>query len=307
MSVVRFFNRAATILACAAAAGQDRGAAQTLFEDHFDDNRMSPDWVSVKPSQWCQDEWLYTRDTGPGRDSCAVVHDGDPAWTDYTLQMKVDPLPTDPDWEHAFVLFRTRETAWREFFVRGCGYNLGLAGPGHSGGPSVALSRYWMEGDQHRSISLFERSGYVKSEPMDLEITVIGDRIQVSLDGLTVIDVVDPQPHLFGGIGIGAIWEAEARFDDVVVTDESPGKDRLAGACSLVNCNNRVVARLRKATPGEQVTFRFNGNPCSDRQVEVRPNGVAKARFSAVAGVLPSGRHTVEVVEYGFRAGVECP
>jgi hypothetical protein len=41
--------------------------------------------------------------------------------------------------------------------------------------------------------------------------------MRVWVDGASTIDVVDPHPLLFGGIGVHNLWESEGRYDDVVV------------------------------------------------------------------------------------------
>jgi hypothetical protein len=83
-------------------------SSYVAFEDHFD-GAMSTEWVSVRPVQWVENGWLHSQDdtVHMGRDSSAFVHDGDSTWRDYTLSMRVDPIPTGPDWEDAKVFFRT--------------------------------------------------------------------------------------------------------------------------------------------------------------------------------------------------------
>jgi hypothetical protein len=135
--------------------------------------------------------------------------------------MRVDPIPTSPDWEDARVFFRTSNINATYYAVSGNYYTLTFRGPSHGLGdgstPAISLNR---SNGSSGSTTLFLEAPapYVGSGPMDLEITLNGARIQVSLDGNEVIDVIDPDPLLFGGIGVGAIWEAEARFDDIVVT-----------------------------------------------------------------------------------------
>jgi hypothetical protein len=196
-------------------------SSYVAFEDHFD-GAMSPEWISVEPVQWVEDGWLHTQDdyAHVGRDSSAFVNDGNGAWRDYTLSMRVDPIPTAPDWEDARVFFRTSNVNANYYGVSGNYYMLNVRGPDHGNGtgpwPSMTLLR--VNGSTPTTLFQEVRVPYIDSDPMDLEITLNGARIQVALDGDGIIDVIDPDPLLFGGIGIGAVWEAEARFDDVVVT-----------------------------------------------------------------------------------------
>src|SRR5437667_395398 len=60
-------------------------------------------------------------------------------------------------------------------------------------------------------------------DPMQLEIALDGGRIQLWINGVSVFDVVDPNPLPFGGIGVHTVWEAAARFDDIVVTSLGGG------------------------------------------------------------------------------------
>jgi hypothetical protein len=198
-------------------------AVGILFEDHFDGGTMSPEWVSVRPLQWVQDGWLHTQSDGSvsGRDSDTLVHDGDTTWTDYTFSLTVDPIPTGASsWERAFVHFRTNDTVLAPNGIWYDGYNLSFGGPADGiGHPFLGLSRSYVDGS---SYSLFSSTTIpTTSDPWEVVITATGPEIRVWLDGDLVIDVVDTtDPVLHGGIGIGAIWEAEARFDDVVVTPE---------------------------------------------------------------------------------------
>jgi hypothetical protein len=196
-------------------------ASYVAFEDHFD-GAMSPQWISVEPVQWVEEGWLHTQDdyAHVGRDSSAFVNDGNSSWQDYTLSMRVDPIPTSPDWEDARVFFRTSNINANYYGVSGNYYTLNLRGPfhGRGDGPTPVISLYRVNGSSLYSLFQEAPAPYVGSDPMDLEITLNGARIQVSLDGNDIIDVIDPDPLLSGGIGIGAVWEAEARFDDIVVT-----------------------------------------------------------------------------------------
>jgi hypothetical protein len=191
------------------------------FEDHFD-GVMSQEWISIEPVQWVENGWLHTQDDSAhvGRDSSAFIHDGDSAWRDYTLSMRVDPIPTAPDWEDARIFFRTSNVHATYYAVNGNYYTLNLRGPDHGldAGPWPSVSLIRVNGSTPTTLFQEVQVPYIGSDPMDLEITLNGARIQVALDGDGIIDVIDPAPLLFGGIGIGAVWEAEARFDDVVVT-----------------------------------------------------------------------------------------
>jgi hypothetical protein len=229
-------------------------SSYVAFEDHFD-GAMSPEWVSVEPVQWVEDGWLHTQDDYAhwGRDSSAFVSDGNTHWRDYTFSLRVDPIPTGSSWEDARVFFRTSNINATYYGNSGDYYLISLRGPYHGPGdgptPSISLGR--TNSTTHTTLFLEAPAPYIGSGPMDLEITLNGARIQVALDGNNVIDFTDPDPLLFGGIGIGAVWEAEARFDDIVVTVVPvPGSFLLLGTGLFFL---RALARKRPRFTGDEL------------------------------------------------------
>lgn len=191
---------------------ENRGTGNILFEDHFTSPTLSPEWKSIKPSQYVEDSWLHSLDTNTGRDSFAVVHDGDMTWTDYTFRVKADGLLSMGGEVDDFnLLFRTHGMKYAPLGIDGHYYRLEVGTGGY------ALWRY--DGFASSNTTLFSKPGpFDTSKPINVTITVTGARIQVWFDGKSVIDVIDPAPLLYGGIGVGAVWESEARFDDVVVS-----------------------------------------------------------------------------------------
>lgn len=195
-------------------------AQAVLFEDSFDGGSMSAAWVSKAPSQWVEDGWLHTKDVdGFPRDSLIVAHDGDPLWQDYRVRLSVDFVAGTP-WEHANVVLRT------DHFKRdssgspsGSGYELEFFG-----------NNGWLPGDQDviqlirtdnaigSSIALFRAHWALPSHPFFVDVSLQGGRISLLVDEQPVFDLVDPAPLRSGGLGLHAIWEAEARFDGVYVT-----------------------------------------------------------------------------------------
>ena len=213
-----------------------------LFADNFNSGVISDEWVSIKPSQWVQDGWLHTLDTNPGRDSFAVVHDGDTSWTDYTYRITADGLLSMGGTVDDFnLLFRTRDVTYAPLGVDGYYYRLEVLNGDY------ALWRY--NGSASSNTVLFSKAGpFDTSNPMVVTVKVEGPRIQVLFNGTTFIDVVDPEPLLYGGIGIGAVWESEARFDDVVVSGEKAGVARPMVQCPG-DVNGDSIADIAVLTP----------------------------------------------------------
>jgi hypothetical protein len=57
------------------------------------------------------------------------------------------------------------------------------------------------------------------------KVVVTGGHIQVFVNNQLVVDFTDPDPILFGGIGLGAVWEVNAWFDDIIVTSNVEEED----------------------------------------------------------------------------------
>ncbi len=207
---------AVTTIAVLASAGSAFGTI--LFEDHFDNGAMSPEWVSKMPSQWVEDGWLHNRDTdGWPRDAMATVHDSDPTWTDYEVSVRIDPL-TDTSWDHANLLLRTDNFVRSSGPYSGRAYEMEFFGPAGFGFQGLKLHR--SDNDAHESILLAEVPLVLPTDPFDVRVSLEGGHIQMWLEGDLMIDLVDPDPLLFGGIGVHNIWESETRYDDFVVTPE---------------------------------------------------------------------------------------
>ncbi|MCP4213408.1 MAG: hypothetical protein GY765_02075, partial [bacterium] len=92
-------------------------------------------------------------------------------------------------------------------------------GPNYPTSASFTISLENVDRDTGNTVTLFsEKWNGVSTDPMDFVVSLVGDRIRLTVDGQEVFDIIDPEPLLFGGAGIHAIWEAEARFDNFKVT-----------------------------------------------------------------------------------------
>lgn len=204
--------------------------ADILFQDDFEQG-MSNEWVSKMPEQWVEDGWLHNKDTdGWPRDAMAVVHDSDVDWTNYTLSLTVDPLENTSPWTYANILLRTDNFLRSSGPSSGRAYQLEIRGGGWD--PTlinrVMLSRLNFSETPSWQL-LAENYPYtVPVGPMDVFVSIEGEHIQVWIDDILVIDVEDPNPFPFGGIGVHNTFESEARYDNIIV--ESINSDPLPNA-----------------------------------------------------------------------------
>jgi hypothetical protein len=183
-------------------------ADTVLFQDNFNTGVMSSEWVSIRGNQWVQNGVLYNQNPvfGAYRDSEALVHDGDMNWTDYTISVKIDPIETFVT--DTTILFRTDGFDRSSGGTYGQGYQFGISTADHP--PYILL---WQT-----SNLLYSSPFSIPTGPMDIVISAIGPNIKVWIDGSLMIDVVDPNPLLYGGIGVHNVWESIGTYDDFVVT-----------------------------------------------------------------------------------------
>jgi Ca2+-binding RTX toxin-like protein len=212
-----------------------------LFQDNFDSGTLSPEWETIWPSQFVEDGWLHNVDTDDWpRDSEALVHDSDTSWRNYRLSLTADFVNGSP-WEQFTVLFRTNNFNRSSAGTSGDAYQLAFYGvTGWTPGGEPKLKSFDLTRIRNGQPTLLVQEDWNSSEtPTDIVVNVDGSHIQVSLNGASVIDLVDPDPLLFGGIGVHNIWESEGRYDNFIVKQVTvedivgtPGNDLLKGTTS---------------------------------------------------------------------------
>jgi hypothetical protein len=67
-------------------------------------------------------------------------------------------------------------------------------------------------------LAFLQTSGVILRGTNVGKIIASGGHIQIFVNNQLVLDFTDPHPIPFGGIGLGAIWEVNAWFDNVIVT-----------------------------------------------------------------------------------------
>jgi Ca2+-binding RTX toxin-like protein len=208
-------------------AGDVLFGEQVLFEDHFDCGELSAEWESKYPVQWVEDGWLHTQDTDKAwpRDSLAVVHDSDPTWTDYAVSLKAD-FVNGSEWENFTLVLRSDGFDRSSAGNGGRGYEVifnGVDGCTTPDQNTVYLVRWDFENDGATSLS--RTTVPLSDNAMDLDVSLEGGRIRLWVDDDLIFDVTDTDPLPSGGFGVHAIWESEARFDDIQIVATATGQD----------------------------------------------------------------------------------
>lgn len=161
------------------------------------------------------------------RDGYSVTHVGDKKWRNYKLSATFDTtnaagLPT-PDVHNAEFLIHVRE----------------MDSPGLGGSTCYRISVWAIGSGDPRSggsilpeglvqIMKYVKGSVISSTEIEHSNTAIGtnaivirtegNEIQITINGENILSWKDEnKPIRYGGIGVGAIWEAEAWFDNVIV------------------------------------------------------------------------------------------
>lgn len=218
--------------------------AEPLFHDAFDDGTAWK-WEPLR-GNWVVTEDGWYQGQG-GWDSYSFA--GDESWTDYTFSLRAQGIgvPSDPNLRMFIVYFRA--SAVVPVCVR-CGhphmtaYRLEVWHADSRFTPNrIDLKRMMPD---RSVVSLVNKSVNVPSLAVDLVISVNQDVIDVWLDGQQVIYVVDEAPIRSGKIGVSAIWDGEARFDDIKVNCMSIDSD----GDGTADCDDECVNDPEKTAPG---------------------------------------------------------
>lgn len=211
-------------------------AGNPMFQDYFTDGNDAG-WVQVNRA-WHVILGRYVQDgdyfsDALGRGGYSLTHEGDRSWRDYQLEATFDvtnqPGLPSPDVQTANFLFRVQK-------FKQPGYDVGLPTGAtfyevsvwakgvldpRTGGANVlpeglVLFGKLVNGEQVVSVAR-EHSNCVRGTN-SITIKVEGKRIEVWINGERVLTYTDQKPIRYGGIGLSTTWEAEAWFDNVVVS-----------------------------------------------------------------------------------------
>ena len=213
----------AMLFYCVTGVSPAAAVPNLLFEDSFDNGAMSTDWSEKAPSHWIEDGWLHAKDTdGWPRDSLIITHDRDASWRDYRVRLFVD-FVEGTEWEHATIVLRADNFVNTSAGSSGRGYLLIFRGSkGWFPEDQQTIYLYRADNDLGISTPLFRQHWNVPTSPFFVDVSLNGNRISLAVDEQSVLDVTDPAPLLFGGVGLHTVWESEARFDSVYITSIIP-------------------------------------------------------------------------------------
>ncbi len=207
-------------------AAEDGPTLLPLFSDYFTDGD-DIGWTQINRF-WRVAEGRYVLDgdympEAQGRDGYAVTHEGDRTWRNYAMSATFDHanpagLPS-PDAHNAIFFVRVQSPPPFGTFYRIDTWPFGTpdprAGTGELPGGIVQIQKV-VDG-MLVDYADWEYSNSVAGTNM-ITVGVAGNTIEITINGEQVAAWTDASdPIRYGGVGIGAIWEVEAWFDNVLV------------------------------------------------------------------------------------------
>jgi hypothetical protein len=211
-------------------------AGPIIFQDYFTDGNDNG-WKQVN-RRWHVTLGRYIQDgdylpNALGRGGYSLTHIGDKSWRDYVMSATFDitnaPGLPSPDVHTANFFFRVQRFKQPGFDVGspsgGTFYEVSIWAKGvldpRTGGANelpegLVIFAKFVNGVQVLRVDK-EHSNSVTGTN-SITIKAAGKRIQVWANGEQVVDFTDPKPIRYGGIGLSTTWEAEAWFDNVIVS-----------------------------------------------------------------------------------------
>lgn len=229
------------IMACSIVLGVASALyAQPLFIDDFNDGNDNG-WTQLNRS-WHVINGRYYLDGCYGcngvqstgtRDGFSYIHVSDPTWTDYIFSFTFDttnaPSANNPDWANTAaenevqVFFRVQGPLPSPSLGAPTQYRANFFSPSPTGAPGEEQFEFikYVNGNSTQ-LAFLKTSGVILLGTNVGKIVVVGGHIQIFVNNHLLLDFTDPDPIPFGGIGLGAIWEVNAWFDNVRVTTPYP-------------------------------------------------------------------------------------
>ncbi|MBX9926090.1 MAG: FxDxF family PEP-CTERM protein [Hyphomicrobiaceae bacterium] len=192
-----------------------------LLTDDFSGTSLDPLWTVQRGFANVANGFVSLHGSSPGtRDSNIQTAVNDQSWTDYHLSTRFIADGGGDNWYNAFIHFRIQElepTTWYD----GQYYFLLIGTSLWPNGPSWLLGKYDGFTRTHLVEGSIDPSVPINDRDNQLDLWANGNEFMVSINGHSLTDnpIVDnsSNPYLYGGIGIGAVWESTTRYDYVNV------------------------------------------------------------------------------------------
>ncbi|MCJ7738918.1 MAG: DUF1080 domain-containing protein, partial [Anaerolineae bacterium] len=176
---------------------------EVLFSDDF----------SGDLSQWSDPIGTWSIDNGElvghglGGQIDGWIYAGDALWTDYALQAEVNFV--DP---HAALVVRSTGHWQSECRIDFWSQDSGWI-PNH-----IQVTKYVDGAGTYFPSGSTYLSPIPITNPAIVRVEIVDDRLEIFVNGTSVVQLTDADPYAAGRIGLGVIWSYTTRFDDVVVT-----------------------------------------------------------------------------------------
>jgi len=198
------------------------GCGATLLEDNF--NAGVSGWSTTGGGTWVWSNGTYQAPTG-GTGIGRISRKGNTGWTDYSYSAMIRSTSTSG---HFGLVFRG-PTAGTNTFYR--------FRWGNEANNNRRLER--IVGNSIQATLAQDTAAYVPGRWYHIEVRAEGNRLRIYVDGTLIFDVTDASANALttGNIGVYAINQTNAYFDDILVT-------RLGNQSCYVGAGDRVTYTL---------------------------------------------------------------
>ncbi len=203
--------------------------AEILLSDDFSGTSLAPNWTIQRGFADVAGGYVDLYGSTIGRDSTIETAVGNTDWTDYHLSTHFIADGGGNNWYNAGLSFRVQEHNIGGWVAPGHYYSFFITTPLWGSHEGAGWSLYRIDGDS--AIHLADSSIDPSVVPINdrdnvLDIWAVGNQFSISINGysLTGNPIIDnnPNPYLYGGIGLFAIWESHTRYDYVTVGTMAP-------------------------------------------------------------------------------------
>ncbi|MHB8080316.1 MAG: family 16 glycoside hydrolase [Candidatus Krumholzibacteriia bacterium] len=199
-----------TIMLALAGLPATRAVGTEPLDDPFDGPLDQATWTIERGNAWTEDGWLVCQSDGTWPRSTVVTAGEGGDWSDYTFRTRFYAEGGGNDWYMAFVFFRVEDYHGLD---EGRFYYTWISTPlwGGGGDWDIGLDRHTESGVE--TLAVVSNPACLNGQDNLIEVTVSGGHIVMRVNDQIAVDVVDPNPVLTGGVGLGSVWEARTRFD----------------------------------------------------------------------------------------------